>query len=132
MMRYFRMRCEMLRATFLCLFVSIQVSSSDIFSWTRLTPARPLDINARKDYPKPVVINAWPWTKPNDAAWKILSDSTEGSAINAVVAGCTEAEEDRSIPSVGYGGSPDERGNVTLSAFVMDGDTMDVSWAQKP
>ena len=71
------------------------------------------------------VINTWPWKDPNDAAWRHLS-SPGGSAIKAVVAACSVAEADPTITSVGAGGSPDENGNTTLSAMVMDGDSMDV------
>nr|AFX73012.1 family T2 unassigned peptidase [Spirometra erinaceieuropaei] len=69
-----------------------------------------------------IVVNTWPLTGPNGAAWKVLA--RKGTAVDAVVAGCSAAEEDRNITSVGYGGSPDERGNTTLDAMVMDGDTM--------
>ena len=44
-----------------------------------------------------------------------------GSRLDALVAGCSVAEEDLSIPSVGWGGSPDEYGETTLDAMIMDG-----------
>ena len=72
------------------------------------------------------MINTWPWKDANNAAWRHL-DSPGGSAISAVVAACSTAEADPTITSVGAGGSPDEDGNTTLSAMVMDGDTMNVS-----
>lgn len=77
-------------------------------------------------FPRPIVVNTWPWTGPAEAAWKQLN-SAGGNAVDAVVAGCAAAENDRSIPTVGAGGSPDEAGNVTLDAMVMDGGFMDVS-----
>ena len=46
--------------------------------------------------------------------------------MDAVVAGCTVAEEDRTITSVGWGGSPSENGESALDAFIMVGDTHDV------
>ncbi len=82
-----------------------------VHSWTR--------------YPRPVVVNTWPWTGPNDAAWRQIN-TPRGTAVDAVVEGCTAAENNRSIPTVGFGGSPDERGNTTLDALVMDGYTMNV------
>ncbi|VDP69692.1 unnamed protein product [Echinostoma caproni] len=80
-----------------------------------------------------IVVCTWPFTKATDAAWEVLSqnvlihnESRVGTAVNAVVAGCSNAEEDRIITSVGYGCSPDEEGHTTLDAMVMDGDTMNV------
>ncbi len=55
-------------------------------------------------------------------------NTPRGTAVDAVVEGCTAAENNRSIPTVGFGGSPDERGNTTLDAFVMDGYTMNVGF----
>ncbi|CDS36241.1 N4 Beta N acetylglucosaminyl L asparaginase [Echinococcus multilocularis] len=78
-----------------------------------------------RPYSGPTVINTWPWKEANDAAWGVIKAPT-GSALAAVVAGCTAAEEDENIASVGAGGSPDEDGNTTLSAMVMDGDSMNV------
>ncbi|VDN09102.1 unnamed protein product [Dibothriocephalus latus] len=85
--------------------------------WTRLVPSV-----TKTRANKIIVVNTWPLTGPNDAAWKVLS--RRGTAVDAVVAGCSAAEEDREITSVGWGGSPDERGNTTLDAMVMDGDSM--------
>ncbi|VDM34736.1 unnamed protein product [Hydatigera taeniaeformis] len=87
------------------------LATSYVHSWSKM-----------RTYSKPTVINTWPWQGPNNAAWRIIS--TSGSALSAVVAGCTAAEEDKNITSVGAGGSPDEDGNTTLSAMVMDGDSM--------
>ena len=44
-----------------------------------------------------------------------------GSALDAVVAGCTQCEVDQCDGTVGYGGSPDESGETTLDAMIMDG-----------
>lgn len=99
--------------TFCCLTA---LAAGEVYSWHQI-----------RSYSKATVISTWPWKGPNDAAWRNL-DHPSGSAISAVVAGCTEAEEDKSIPTVGAGGSPDENGNTTLSAMVMDGDSMNVSF----
>uniref|UniRef100_A0A8C0EXH5 N(4)-(Beta-N-acetylglucosaminyl)-L-asparaginase n=1 Tax=Bubo bubo TaxID=30461 RepID=A0A8C0EXH5_BUBBB len=40
--------------------------------------------------------------------------------------GCGQCEIDQCDGSVGYGGSPDESGETTLDAMIMDGNTMDV------
>jgi isoaspartyl peptidase/L-asparaginase-like protein (Ntn-hydrolase superfamily) len=44
-----------------------------------------------------------------------------GSAIDAVVAGCTVCEQEQCDGTVGYGGSPDENGETTLDALIIDG-----------
>jgi len=42
------------------------------------------------------------------------------SAIDAVVDGCGVCEEKECGDSVGWGGSPDENGETTLDAMIMD------------
>jgi len=44
-----------------------------------------------------------------------------GSAIDAVVAGCTVCEQEQCDGTVGYGGSPDENGETSLDALIIDG-----------
>ena len=41
--------------------------------------------------------------------------------MQAVVAGCTQCEVDQCNGTVGFGGSPDENGETTLDAMIMDG-----------
>ena len=43
------------------------------------------------------------------------------SPIDAVVEGCTRCEKDQCDGTVGFGGSPDENGETTLDALVMNG-----------
>ncbi|XP_047126308.1 N(4)-(Beta-N-acetylglucosaminyl)-L-asparaginase isoform X1 [Hydra vulgaris] len=73
---------------------------------------------------KPIVINTWPWKNPTLGAWEVLKSN--GSLLDAVVKGCTIAEEDRSITTVGWGGSPAENGETALDALLMDGPTHNV------
>jgi L-asparaginase/N4-(beta-N-acetylglucosaminyl)-L-asparaginase len=69
--------------------------------------------------PFPIVISTWPFGLPaNEAAWTVLS--SDGSALDAVIAGATQCEDDPSVHSVGLGGLPDASGEVTLDASVMD------------
>nr|XP_013797610.1 PREDICTED: N(4)-(beta-N-acetylglucosaminyl)-L-asparaginase isoform X2 [Apteryx mantelli mantelli] len=49
-----------------------------------------------------------------------------GSELDAVEKGCGQCEIDQCDGSVGYGGSPDESGETTLDAMIMDGNTMEV------
>nr|CAB3220508.1 N(4)-(Beta-N-acetylglucosaminyl)-L-asparaginase-like [Phallusia mammillata] len=72
----------------------------------------------------PLVVNTWPWPQATDAAWNVLKSPS--TALDAVVAGCAKCEEDQCDGSVGFGGSPDESGETTLDAMIMDGSTMDI------
>lgn len=68
---------------------------------------------------RPVVIATWDRSrKPNEKAWEILING--GNSLDAVEQGVKVAEDDPENNSVGYGGLPDEDGNVTLDASIMD------------
>lgn len=68
----------------------------------------------------PLVINTWPLPHATMAAWEVLS-RVNGTLLDAIVDGCTNAEEDRSMTSVGWGGSPAENGETALDALIIDG-----------
>ena len=71
------------------------------------------------------VINTWPFVDATEAAYSVLSG--HGSAVDAVVAGCSKCEVDQCDGTVGWGGiSPDEDGHVTLDALVMEGTKQDM------
>ena len=72
------------------------------------------------------VINTWSgvFEDATAAAYKTLTDN--GSALDAVEAGCTVCEEEQCDTSVGYGNHPDTRGHTSLDAMIMDGDNFDV------
>lgn len=53
-------------------------------------------------------------------AWEVLTQDG-GSAVDAVERGCTVCEELQCDGTVGFGGSPDESGETTLDAMIMDG-----------
>lgn len=76
----------------------------------------------------PIVINTWNYTAANIPAWMILQQSEGGlgQTRNAVVEGITNCEKVQCDKTVGYGGKPDENGDTTLDAMVMDGSTMNV------
>ena len=46
---------------------------------------------------------------------------TGGSVVDAVEAGCTRCEELQCDGTVGFGGSPDEKGETRLDALIIDG-----------
>jgi len=47
--------------------------------------------------------------------------ATGGSVLDAVEIGCTTCEQEQCDGTVGYGGSPDENGETTLDAMIMNG-----------
>lgn len=53
------------------------------------------------------------------AAWEVLKDG--GIALDAIQKGASVCEEQQCDGTVGYGGSPDEDGETTLDALLMDG-----------
>ncbi|MEJ1285118.1 aspartylglucosaminidase [Cricetulus griseus] len=74
--------------------------------------------------PLPLVLNTWPFKNATDAAWRTLVSG--GTAVDAVENGCAVCETERCEGTVGFGGSPDEVGETTLDAMIMDGATMNV------
>ena len=54
------------------------------------------------------------------SAWKSVNEDNK-SAIDSVVDGCSTCEAEQCDGTVGYGGSPDENGETTLDAMIMDG-----------
>ncbi|XP_076005260.1 N(4)-(beta-N-acetylglucosaminyl)-L-asparaginase [Genypterus blacodes] len=72
----------------------------------------------------PLVINTWPFKDATAAAWNTLQSG--GSVLDAVEKGCAQCEIDQCDGTVGYGGSPDETGETTLDAMIMNGDTIEV------
>jgi N4-(beta-N-acetylglucosaminyl)-L-asparaginase len=69
----------------------------------------------------PLVINTWNFTEATQVAWQKLKEG--GSVLDAVEVGCTRCEELQCDGTVGFGGSPDENGETTLDAMIMDGQT---------
>ncbi|XP_006728600.1 N(4)-(beta-N-acetylglucosaminyl)-L-asparaginase isoform X1 [Leptonychotes weddellii] len=72
----------------------------------------------------PLVLNTWPFKNATEAAWRTLASG--GSTLDAVEHGCAVCEREQCDGSVGFGGSPDELGETTLDAMIMDGTTMNV------
>jgi len=77
------------------------------------------DSNIITNKNNPIILSTWNHGLPaNDAAWETLVNG--GNAMDAAEAGASVTEADPTITSVGFGGLPDEKGNVTLDACVMD------------
>ncbi|XP_050943250.1 probable isoaspartyl peptidase/L-asparaginase 3 isoform X5 [Cucumis melo] len=70
----------------------------------------------------PLVVSTWPFLEAVERAWSAANNGY--SAVDSVVEGCSACEELRC--DVGPGGSPDENGETTIDAMVMDGVTMEV------
>ncbi|KAF4526387.1 hypothetical protein B566_EDAN012677 [Ephemera danica] len=73
----------------------------------------------------PIVVNTWPFLNATAKAWDTVYVKKR-SALDAVEQGCTTCEKEQCDGTVGYGGSPDENGETTLDAMIMDGATMNV------
>ena len=73
---------------------------------------------------QPVLISTWNFEEANAVGWQVLSEG--GSCLSAVEEGCTRCEEMQCDGTVGYGGSPDEDGETTLDAMIMEGSTLNV------
>lgn len=72
----------------------------------------------------PLVVSTWPFLEAVRAAWRTVDSGL--SAMDAVVEGCSACEELRCDGTVGPGGSPDENGETTMDAMIMNGVTMEV------
>ncbi|XP_052078887.1 N(4)-(Beta-N-acetylglucosaminyl)-L-asparaginase-like [Mytilus californianus] len=73
----------------------------------------------------PIVVTTWSYPNATRAAWIELMQN-HGTAVDAVVTGCSACETSQCRGAVGFGSKPDEAGNTTLDAMIMDGKTMDV------
>jgi len=82
----------------------------------------------------PLVISTWPWPAAAEAGFAALTTSTSttrrSARLDAVVAAAAACERSHCggpghghPGTVGPGGSPDEQGNVSLDAVVVDGPT---------
>jgi len=68
----------------------------------------------------PVFLSTWPHGKPaNERAAQVFQSG--GSLLDAVERGINVPEDDPNVTSVGFGGYPNEEGEVELDAAIMDG-----------
>uniref|UniRef100_A0A8D8LR59 N(4)-(beta-N-acetylglucosaminyl)-L-asparaginase n=1 Tax=Cacopsylla melanoneura TaxID=428564 RepID=A0A8D8LR59_9HEMI len=73
-----------------------------------------------------IIIGTWSgdFKKAVQAGGDVLSRG--GSSLDAVETACRTCEELQCERTVGYGGSPDEHGETTLDAIIIDGTTMNM------
>lgn len=81
-------------------------------------------MNKPKSVNLPVVVNTWSFLNATRRAFNVITQTND--PMLAVELGCSECEQLRCDGTVGYGGSPDETGDVALDAMIMDGRTHDV------
>ncbi|KAG5897020.1 hypothetical protein JTB14_021743 [Gonioctena quinquepunctata] len=77
----------------------------------------------------PLVVNTWAFKDATLKAWQVLQEgemNKQDNALDALTAGCKVCQDEQCDTTVGFGGSPDEKGETTLDAIVFDGDTMDM------
>lgn len=79
---------------------------------------------SKRAFNAPIVINTWPFKVATHTAWDVVANG--GTATDAIVGGCSACEELQCDGTVGFGGSPDDTGQTSLDALVMDGDSMEV------
>ena len=66
----------------------------------------------------PIILATWSFgTTATDIGWKTLSENKQ--AIDAVEQACCAIEADPTVNSVGFGGTPDSGGEVSLDGCIM-------------
>ncbi|EGI69502.1 PREDICTED: N(4)-(Beta-N-acetylglucosaminyl)-L-asparaginase-like [Acromyrmex echinatior] len=73
----------------------------------------------------PVIVITWNYKDAMKKAWDVIHNQKK-SALDAIEEGCSLCEEQQCRKTVGFGGSPDESGETTLDAMIMDGTKMNV------
>jgi isoaspartyl peptidase/L-asparaginase-like protein (Ntn-hydrolase superfamily) len=71
----------------------------------------------------PLVLSTWDYPAAVSAAWAAVN--SDGSALDGVESGVNYCELNQCRGSVGYGNHPDEHGETTLDAMIMDGPSHD-------
>ncbi|XP_066603169.1 N(4)-(Beta-N-acetylglucosaminyl)-L-asparaginase-like [Prorops nasuta] len=77
------------------------------------------------DSTNPLIVVTWDYKEATEKAWEEIQKSNQ-TAIDAIELACSICEENQCRGTVGFGGSPDENGETTLDAMIMDGVKMDV------
>lgn len=77
------------------------------------------DTKLKTNINNPILLSTWNHGLPANEAG-LISFQNGGNAMDAAEAGTRVPEADPTSTSVGFGGLPDEQGNVTLDACVMD------------
>jgi N4-(beta-N-acetylglucosaminyl)-L-asparaginase len=72
------------------------------------------------------VINTWSGDFEGATYNAFQKLQSNGTAVDAVEAGCQYCEEHQCDTTVGYGNHPDTRGETSLDAMIMDGNTFDM------
>ncbi|XP_072942044.1 N(4)-(Beta-N-acetylglucosaminyl)-L-asparaginase-like [Epargyreus clarus] len=109
----------MVKSKLLFFFCYLYIVPSEVIIWFNLAESLPcLQINT------PIVVTTWNFIDSTKTAYDVLQRG--GCALDAIEQGASVCEEEQCDGTVGYGGSPDENGETTLDALIMDGRTMNV------
>ena len=73
-----------------------------------------------------LVVNTWSGDFEGATYTAFQKLLNNGTALDGVESGCQYCEEHQCDTTVGYGNHPDTRGETTLDAMIMDGDTFDM------
>jgi len=119
----FRVNFLLLNLFAICLLLDMVVSTTSLKNedFKSKILKNPLKYKSFNNYP--LVVNTWPFVNATAKAWQVLDQTND--RLQSVEAGCTECETLRCDGTVGFGGSPDESGETTLDALIMDGVTHD-------
>jgi len=94
-------------------FISVLAGTSFLKACQSSTPA-----GMKPSYNGNIILSTWANTNANNIAKSILDKN--GSLLDAIEKGINSVEEDPNDTSVGFGGRPDNSGEVTLDACIMD------------
>eukprot|EP00898_Chlorokybus_atmophyticus_P008503 jgi/Chlat1/8654/Chrsp87S00663 len=97
--------------------------------WVALasSSASPVATAVEREASVPVVIHTWGWTEAAEAGWAALNkEGAEQPALDAVEAAGSTCERLQCGGTVGFGGSPDENGETTLDALIIDGTSLNM------
>ncbi|XP_046411593.1 N(4)-(Beta-N-acetylglucosaminyl)-L-asparaginase-like [Neodiprion fabricii] len=99
----------------------------NLFITTLIVATGCLPANSIQTFTKttPLVVTTWDYWNATDKAWNILY-TKKRSSLDAIEIACSLCEQLQCRTTVGFGGSPDEMGETTLDAMIMDGVKMDV------
>lgn len=71
-----------------------------------------------------LIVNTWSFVGATEEAYNVKQQG--GSTLDALERGLGYCEIHQCDGTVGFGGSPDENGETTLDAMIMDGSSMNV------
>ncbi|KPM03956.1 Asparaginase-like protein [Sarcoptes scabiei] len=105
--------------------LTVLIWSNDSFGNSHNSRKFTFEYDKISDSKWPIIINTWAFDEANQAGWEVLTKNE--SALSAIVVACSKCQTLQCDHTVGWGGSPDENGETTLDAMIMDGFTHKVA-----